>query len=444
MTATPPIILKELNEIGSEEATYFLSSRERRVDIEVRPKTTNLWQDVLKIFLPTGFPYSVSPDYINYQIYDSIQAFSSSIAGLLANRAVLEGIGVGDDSASPTAAIYLSILQESMGRLATIIFAHKLGTSLEPECKMWRLAADFLNDTAMLLDASSPMFPKPVRAPLLGLSSVGRALCGVAAGSSKATLSAHFARWDNIGELNAAGSYVVSLTVSKFATWIWLISLLATHLFTNYAAVRSVSMNTLNRQRTNIVFSNFVATGRVLSPKETAKEERIFEMACRLRWRSSTILGYCMTGISFNDFLRAFGSQQTRTGSIKHPNVDLVRVLQLYKDEDYLLWFNGSSRQAVICLKQGVTPQNQVKAWSQALLIAQSYDQQSGATTDANDSQRMLAVSEEMLLDHSKGFPVFLDGLKKAGWQLDKPALETGPGRRLGAKPASNTLNDRG
>lgn len=201
--AIPPIILKELNEIGAEDATYYLSSTERRVDIEVTPKSTNLWQDVLKIFLPTGFPYSVSPDYINYQIYDSIQAFSSSIAGLLANRAVLEGIGVGDDSASPTAAIYLSILQESMGRLATIMFAHKLGTSLEPECKMWRLAADVLNDSAMILDALSPTFPKPVRAPLLGLSSVGRALCGVAAGSSKATLSSHFAKWDNIGELNA-------------------------------------------------------------------------------------------------------------------------------------------------------------------------------------------------------------------------------------------------
>lgn len=237
---------------------------------------------------------------------------------------------------------------------------------------------------------------------------------------------------------------MVSLTVSKFATWIWLVSLLATHLFTNYAAVRSVSMDTLNRQRTNIVFSNFVATGKVLSPEETAKVERIFEQGYRLRWRSSTVLGYCMTGVSFNDFLCAFGSQQTRTGSIKHPHVDLVRVLRLYQDEDYLLWFTGSSRQAVICLKQGVTPQNQVKAWTQVLLIAQSYNQQHTVTTHANDSQRMLAVAEETLSYHSKGFPAFLDGLEKAGWQLDKPALETSPGRRLGVKPASNKLNDGG
>lgn len=110
---------------------------------------------------------------------------------------------MGDASASPTAALLLSVLQDSAGRLATILFAHRLGTSLEPECKMYRLAADIFNDTAMILDCLSPAFPKPVRVVVLSFSSILRALCGVAAGSSKASLSAHFAKWGNLGELNA-------------------------------------------------------------------------------------------------------------------------------------------------------------------------------------------------------------------------------------------------
>ena len=113
------------------------------------------------------------------------------------------GIGVGDSHASPTAALLLSVLQESMGRIATILFAHRLGTSLEPECKMYRLAADIFNDAAMLLDCLSPAFPKSTRVVLLSVSSVLRSLCGVAAGSSKASLSAHFATQGNLGELNA-------------------------------------------------------------------------------------------------------------------------------------------------------------------------------------------------------------------------------------------------
>jgi len=122
---------------------------------------------------------------------------------MLSSRAVLEGVGVGDASASPTAALLLNVVQESMGRLATILFAHKLGKALEPECKMWRLAADIFNDTAMVLDCISPVFPKPFRVAIWTLSSILRALCGVAAGSAKASLSAHFAKWGNLGELNA-------------------------------------------------------------------------------------------------------------------------------------------------------------------------------------------------------------------------------------------------
>ena len=96
-----------------------------------------------------------------------------------------------------------------MGRIATILFAHKLGTTLEPECKMYRLAADVFNDAAMILDCLSPAFPKTLRVVLLSFSSILRALCGVAAGSSKASLSAHFAKWGNLGELNAVSSPLI-------------------------------------------------------------------------------------------------------------------------------------------------------------------------------------------------------------------------------------------
>ena len=133
----------------------------------------------------------------------TIWSLSFSSWGGQTDRHNVVGVGVGDASASPTSALLLSVIQECMGRVATILFAHRLGTSLEPECKMYRLAADVFNDTAMVLDCFSPALPKAPRVLLLGLSSVLRALCGVAAGSSKASLSAHFAKWGNLGELNA-------------------------------------------------------------------------------------------------------------------------------------------------------------------------------------------------------------------------------------------------
>jgi hypothetical protein len=114
------------------------------------------------------------------------------------------GVGVGNATASPTTALLLHILQDSSGRLATILFAHRVGPALEPECKAFRLAADVFNDVAMVLDCVSPRVPAGApRVGVLSAAGVLRALCGVAGGSSKASLSAHFARWGNIAEVNA-------------------------------------------------------------------------------------------------------------------------------------------------------------------------------------------------------------------------------------------------
>jgi hypothetical protein len=55
----------------------------------------------------------------------------------------------------------------------------------------------------MLLDCLSPAFPRPAKVGLLCFSGSLRALCGVAGGASKASLSVHFAKTGNVGELNA-------------------------------------------------------------------------------------------------------------------------------------------------------------------------------------------------------------------------------------------------
>jgi Vitamin B6 photo-protection and homoeostasis len=90
-----------------------------------------------------------------------------------------------------------------VSRLATILFAYRFGTALEAETKRYRLAADVFNDSAMILDCLSPAFPRSVRILMLCMSGALRAACGVAGGGSKASLSVHFARTGNVGELNA-------------------------------------------------------------------------------------------------------------------------------------------------------------------------------------------------------------------------------------------------
>ena len=76
------------------------------------------------------------------------------------------------------------------------------------------------------------------------------------------------------------GSLVVTYITSLPATWISLLILLTLHLTLNYAAVRSVQMTSLNRQRANIAFSTLLESDGALvsllsssSMQEEDKEE---------------------------------------------------------------------------------------------------------------------------------------------------------------------------
>lgn len=94
---------------------------------------------------------------------------------------------------------------------AAIFAAYMLGSSLYPEAKTYRLLADILNDLATILDTLSPLLNRPslpgMRISALCLSASLRALCGVAAGGSKAAITLHFASpasgTGDVGDLNA-------------------------------------------------------------------------------------------------------------------------------------------------------------------------------------------------------------------------------------------------
>lgn len=63
------------------------------------------------VFLPQGYPESVSSDYLQYQFWDTLQAFSSSLSGTLATQASLKGVGVGNQEATVAAATVTWLLR---------------------------------------------------------------------------------------------------------------------------------------------------------------------------------------------------------------------------------------------------------------------------------------------------------------------------------------------
>ena len=72
---------------------------------------------------------------------------------------------------------------------------------LLPECKKFRLLADFLNDLAMTLNLLSPFFAPDWRNVVYCLSAICWSIVGVAGGCTRTAMTIHQARKDNAADV---------------------------------------------------------------------------------------------------------------------------------------------------------------------------------------------------------------------------------------------------
>lgn len=189
-------------------------------------------------------------------------------------------------------------------------------------------------------------------------------------------------------------------------------------------------MRSLNRQRANIVFSTILESGRVLSPKEVSRRERIFERDGVLRWADDRIIGSCSIGASVQTMLNHIEPCLAKGGPTERWAIKLFQLTDLYRDEAFIV--GGLFSDAVIVLKQGCTPTEQLKAWFQALLLARR-EQVNGPDRQPKDdsSGRRLAEVRSTLEETRRIFDTYETRLRAAGWDLDVAALETRTGRRI-------------
>ena len=228
---------------------------------------------------------------------------------------------------------------------------------------------------------------------------------------------------------------VVSHVSSPFATWTWLVLLLAIHLGMNHAAVKAVSMHTLNRQRANLVMSALLEHGRSLTPDEASKKERVFERDGALRWEGSHIFARAKIGVSIQSLLSSLSPRHGVTGSFRNTLVDLGVLAQVYHSENYILWYDSRRSLASIVLKEGAAPTSQLKAWTHALWTAHRYSRGEATSAKSKDEgvlQLLISTLEEL----NTRWEHCIRSLKDAGWDLESMSLETTSATRIRLRPA--------
>ncbi|XP_053375409.1 RUS family member 1-like [Mercenaria mercenaria] len=371
------------------------------------------------VFLPQGYPDSVSEDYLTYQIWDTIQAFASSITGTLAAQAVLKGYGVGDESATVLAATLTWLLKDGTGMLGRILFAWMQGTGLDCDAKRWRLFADIINDAAIFLEIMGPHFPH-VFTLILCVSGVLKSIVGVSGGATRAALTQHQARRNNMADVSAKdgsqetlvnlGALICSFILVPIVTGrhalIWVLYFLFTslHLYANYSAVRGVVMETINQARLYILLAEYFKMGTILSPVVVNKREPVL-------WR---------TRRKFDIYLG------TSMKSLCESKEDIAEFLDIYKTSRYFLWI-GPNRDCInIALQQTASVLDQLEACYHAELINFLQENQTSQGLpiplqhlgkEVNEGGlSLLRSSREYVL---KTFPQFLEDVHQGRWKTD-------------------------
>lgn len=295
-----PLLIKETYSGEAVHEYVFQGKKTRPRKRPLRQRIHDARALFAEVFLPQGYPATVSPDYLDYQFWDTVQAFASSQNGALATLAVLRGVGVGNEQATVLAAALTWLLKDGVGMIARIVFAWARGSRLDSDNKRWRLVADLLNDVSFMLELLAANLSQLFFTPFACVVALLRAVVDVSGRTTRMAVIRHQARRDNLADVAAKDgsqemlvnffSLLCSLAllpnVEGHHTLIWALFMLFTyvHLFANYKAAKACQFETLNQARFHIAVRHFLHNGTAPSIRECNLAEPILSRLCtRLR-----------------------------------------------------------------------------------------------------------------------------------------------------------------
>lgn len=369
----------------------------------------------------------MSSDYLHYQLWDTLQAFCSSITGMLATLAILKGVGVGDSSATPLAAALTWMLKDGTSMVSRIIFAWLQGVDLDCNAKRWRLVADVLNDVGHFLELLAPLFPQ-LFLFIVCTASISKAIVGSAGMATRAAMVQHQARRDNMADVAAKdNSQETVVNLAGLLVNLWLTPLVAgrpilvwglfvvftmLHLLANHRAVSVVCMETLNKNRLHIVMTDYLSTGSVSTPTSVNAREPII-------WASTRQLSYTLGA---------------HVSSIVNSSAEYRVAVQRYRSgHKHVLKYQPSHRRVLVALHTTSSAADQLRAAISVELldyISRGHPLSASAVlAEYSDDIQRLKGAGDGLAGYVDGevcpslLPSLLPALSQAGWHTARPLL---------------------
>ncbi|KAG0024936.1 hypothetical protein BGZ81_007537 [Podila clonocystis] len=235
-------------------------------------------QTTLAVFLPKGFPESVTPNYWPFAKWQFAHNVAGSVTAVISTQSLLFAMGLGAGSI-PMAAALNWIIKDGLGQLGGVVYASFVSDKFDSEPKRFRFQATVAMQGANVLELLTPLWPGSFLA-IASISNIGKNMAWLASSATRAQMNKTFALRDNLGDITgksgsqttAAGLVGTGLGVviaalmshvSEDPTVLPLIPMCLTFLpfsifniYSNYKSSYYVTTPSLNVPRTETVFYN--------------------------------------------------------------------------------------------------------------------------------------------------------------------------------------------
>ncbi|CAI9110066.1 OLC1v1010029C1 [Oldenlandia corymbosa var. corymbosa] len=298
-------------------------------------------------------PREVSENYKQYVKWKFLHRVFSSALQVLATQAMFRAIGIGYKRSLPSAAALNWVLKDGLGRLSRCIYTASLASAFDTNLKRVRFSTSVLFSLSIGVELLTPVFPNYflLLATVANIAKQISLACYLATGT---TVHRSFAIADNLGEVSAKSQIQ---TVCFDNLGLLLAALLnialrnnqrlqaalpfvvypifsAIDLFGIYQGLKHVHLQTLTKDRLEIIINAWFQQGYVPSPAEVSKDEGIdffwtkgrelwpIRIGClNLRGQLPELASLTMQALTNEDFyflcMENFNNGMTRIGQEK-------------------------------------------------------------------------------------------------------------------------------
>ncbi|XP_006851816.2 protein root UVB sensitive 4 isoform X1 [Amborella trichopoda] len=239
-------------------------------------------------------PQKVQENYMGYLKWKLLHRVFSSALKVVATQAMFRAIGIGNCRSLASAAALNWVLKDGLGRLSRCIYTASLGSAFDTNLKRVRFSTSLLFSLSIGVEMLTPYFPNYFLL-LATIANVGKSISLAAYLATGSAIHRSFAIADNLGEVSAKAQIqtvcfdnlglmlaavlnIVCKNNQRLQATLPLVVyplFSAVDLMAIYQALKHVHLQTLTKDRLEIIIRKWIYSGYVPSAAEVSDTEGI-------------------------------------------------------------------------------------------------------------------------------------------------------------------------